>query len=249
VAEPPLDCPDRVVQQTFDSTQVPPGPATVTLQPPAAANPVGSTHTVTATVTNAAGQPVPNVTVLFTVEGSVTTTGSCTTDASGQCSFTYSGPQLPGADVITGCADSNGNGTVDAGEPCGTATKAWVLPVSTPGLATGGGKVPGSADGSGVTFGFTAKSTDTAVRGNCTVIDDATNTSVKCLDATVYVQAPTHATFFGNATVNGVSTSYRIDVEDLGEPGSGSDTFHIVTASGYQAGGVVVHGDVQVHSP
>jgi hypothetical protein len=80
------------------------------------------------------------------------------------------------------------------------------------------------------------------------VIDNGAATYVKCLDATVFVQAQTHATFFGTATVNGVSTSYRIDVEDAGEPGD-ADTFHIVTTSGYQAGGVLVHGDVQVHSP
>ena len=55
---------------------------------------------------NAAGNPVQGSTVLFDVQGSVTTSGSCTTDANGQCSFTYQGPQLPGADVITGCADS-----------------------------------------------------------------------------------------------------------------------------------------------
>jgi hypothetical protein len=252
VAEPPFDCPETIFQQLFDSSlpePVPAGPATVTLQPAAMANPVGSTHTVTATATNAAGQPVQSVTILFTVEGSVMTTGSCTTDASGQCTFTYSGPLLPGADVITGCADSNGNGTVDAGEPCGTATKAWVLPVSTPGLATGGGKVPEPAADSEATFAFTAKSTDAGVRGSCTVIDDAAATSVKCLDAIVFVQTPTHATFFGTATVNGISTSYRIDVEDLGEPGTDMDTFHIVTASGYQAGGPVDHGDVQVHDP
>ncbi len=59
-------------------------------------------------------------------------------------------------------------------------------------------------------------------------------------------QAGTHATFFGNATVNGVAT-YRIDVDDLAEPGAGRDTFKIQTANGYTVGGVLLRGNIQVH--
>ena len=107
------------------SPVTPLGPAAVTLSPPDAVNTVGTSHTVTATVSDAGGSPAAGSSVLFNVQGSVTTSGSCTTNSFGQCNFTYNGPQFPGADVITGCADANGSGTVDAGEPCGTATKAW----------------------------------------------------------------------------------------------------------------------------
>jgi YVTN family beta-propeller protein len=223
-------------------------PTTVALSPPDAVNTVGTSHTVTATVQNAAGNPVQGSTVLFDVQGSVTTSGSCTTDANGQCSFTYQGPQLPGADVITGCADSNGNGSVDAGEPCGTATKAWTLPTTTSGQTAGGGQVANAAQNDQVAFGFTAKSSSSGVKGECSVVDPSTNTKVKCLDATTLVQTATHATFFGNATVNGVATSYRIDVDDLAEPGDGRDTFKIQTASGYTVGGVLIRGNIQVHN-
>src|SRR5438309_5423356 len=48
-------------------------PAKLVLSPPAATNPVGTSHTVTAKVTDAGGNPVPNVTVRFTVNGSVPT--------------------------------------------------------------------------------------------------------------------------------------------------------------------------------
>ena len=48
------------------------------------------------------------------------------------------------------------------------------------------------------------------------MIDHALDVQVKCLDVSSLVQAGTHATFFGNATVNGAATTYRIDVEDLG---------------------------------
>jgi hypothetical protein len=223
------------------------GPATVDLSPPDAVNDVGTSHTVTATVKTSSGAPVASKSVLFNVQGSVTTSGSCTTDANGQCSFTYSGPQLPGADLITGCADSNGSGAVDSGEPCGTATKAWLLPTTTPGHVTGGGQVLNSAGTDQNAFGFNAKSDATGVKGECTVVDPSANVKVKCLDATTLVESGTHATFFGNATVNGASTTYRIDIDDLGEPGKGKDTFRIQTATGYTTGGVLANGNIQVH--
>ena len=230
-----------------EPTDPPPGPASVTLTPPNAVNPVGTSHTVTATVNNAAGGPVQDSSVLFNVQGSVTTSGSCTTNASGQCSFTYAGPLLPGADIITGCADSNSHGTANAGEPCGQATKAWVLPTSTPGQVTGGGQLPVTGTGQ-IAFGFTAQNTNNGVKGECTVVDTTgADTKIKCTDATVLVQSATQATFFGNATINGVATTYRIDVTDNGEPGADHDTFAIHTASGYSASGTIAKGNIQIH--
>jgi hypothetical protein len=223
-----------------------PTPDTVTLSPADAVNTVGTSHTVTAAATSG-GQPVSGSSIVFNVSGSTTTSGTCTTDTNGQCSFTYQGPQLPGADVIAGCADNNHNGTADAGEPCGTATKAWTLPTSTAGQTTGGGQIWNASHTDKIAFGFTAKSTSTGVKGECSVVDPSTNTKVKCTDATALVQSTTHATFFGNATVNGVATTYRIDVDDLGEPGAGRDTFTIQTTIGYTAGGVLANGNIQVH--
>jgi hypothetical protein len=116
-------------------------------------------------------------------------------------------------------------------------------PLTTPGQATGGGQIPSS-----ITFGLTAKSDKSGVKGNCTVIDRSTNTTLKCLDATTYVQAGTSATFSGSATVNGTATTYRIKVADNGEPGAGLDTFTITTMSGYSATGVLTQGNIQIHS-
>jgi len=229
------------VQATSPAT----GSAT-TLSPPAATNAVGTTHTVTATVV-AASTPAPlaGVTVHFTVTGSVATTGSCVTDGNGQCSFTYQGPQLPGADLITAYADANGNATEDANELPGAATKAWILPASTPGQVTGGGRAP-ALDG-GISFGFTAQNQQNGPKGGCDVVDAASNVHVKCLSVTSLVVAGTHATFFGSATIDGVATNYRIDVDDLAEPGAGRDTFGIQTDTGFVAGGVLTSGNVQIH--
>lgn len=227
-------------------------PAAVSLSPVAATNPVGTSHTVTATVSTADGQPSAAAAVLFAVRGSTTTSGSCTTAADGTCSFTYQGPDLPGADSITACADNDADGACGPLEPQGEATKAWVLPTSTPGHVTGGGQVPDLSDRNRkVAFGFDAQDTRTGFKGSCSVVDQspARNLLIKCLDVTALVQAGTHATFFGNAQVNGTPTTYRIDVDDLAEPGKGADTFKIHTDSGYTASGVLSQGNIQVHQP
>jgi hypothetical protein len=217
----------------------------VTLSPPTAINTVGATHTVTATALNVAAGPVAGATIVFTVSGSVSTQGSCTTNAQGQCSFTYVGPQLPGADLITGCADNNHSGTADPGEPCGEATKIWMLPATQPGQVTGGGWII-AASGSRVSFGFNAQSDAQAAKGNCNLIDHGTKTHIKCLSVETLVVIGTHATFFGQASVDGTTTNYRIDVDDLGEPGS-QDTFKIQTDNGYTAGGTLAGGNIQIH--
>jgi hypothetical protein len=220
------------------------GPLVLTLAPAAATNTVGTTHTVTATVTQD-GNPVQDVIVRFTVTGSVTTSGMCTTDANGMCSFTYSGPSLPGADLISAFADANGNGTRDADEPTATATKAWLLPTSTPGQVTGGGQIVVGTDK--VSFGFTAKSTSSGLKGECVVIDHDTKRMIKCRDVTALVQTGNEATIYGNATDDGVDTTYVIHVVDNGDSGRGSDTFSIQTASGYSASGTLTAGNIQAH--
>jgi Bacterial Ig-like domain (group 1) len=225
-----------------------PQPAVVVLSPVAAANEVATMHTVSATVFDASGQPLSGVTVRFRVTGSVTATGSCNTGADGSCNFTYDGPEVPGADLIRAFADTDSDGMQDVGEPeAAPATKAWIPPVSTPGQATGGGHIPAANPTDEIAFGFNARNFDTRLHGRCTVIDPATNTEVRCLDVTAVVQTTTHATFFGEALVNGVASNYRIDVDDLGEPGAGRDTFKIQTDSGFVAGGFLTRGDVQVH--
>ncbi len=185
--------------------------------------------------------PVPGATVSFDVSGSTTTSGTCTTNALGQCSFTYRGPSEPGADLITACVENN-----DGSESCAEAMKAWVAVVSTVGKVTGGGQILSAAKG-GVAFGFTARATASAADGRCSVVDPTVDVHVKCLDVTTLVVTATHATFAGRAEVNGVLTDYRIDVDDLAEPGRGRDTFKIITGTGYSAAGVLDAGNTQIH--
>ena len=53
---------------------------------------------------------------------------------------------------------------------------------------------------------------------------------------------------FGTATINGAgSYFFRIDVQDLGEPGT-SDTYRIRLSNGYDSGvKVLTGGNIQIH--
>jgi hypothetical protein len=223
-------------------------PATTELTPPTATNPVGSQHTVTAKVEDVLGNTLPDVVVQFSVTGSVTDSGSCATDADGQCDFTYQGPELPGSDTITAFADTDEDGVQDLGEPSGAATNSWVLPPSTAGCdVTDSGKV---TDANG----------DTAIfSGNAHVSADATGVTgqqqYKTLGAAkMTVQSiavlalscspdRTEAEIFGTATVDGAgSFDFRIDVEDNGNPGQGNDLYEIELSNGYSSGLQVLEG-------
>jgi hypothetical protein len=216
------------------------------IQPEAAVNPVSTSHTVTATVTTGGGLPVSGIVVEFRVEGSVNFASSCLSNAEGQCDVTYAGPAFPGADSITAFADTNIDGQQNANEPSDTATKAWVLPASTPGSVTGGGQI--TAGAGHVAFGFNAMNTTKGLQGHCNVVEPLLDVHIKCTDVTALVLSGTQATFLGNGTHDGAPVTYRIDVNDQGEPGAGHDTFSIMTSSGYVRSGTLSNGNIQVRN-
>jgi hypothetical protein len=119
-----------------------------------------------------------------------------------------------------------------------------VPPTPTAGHTTGGGYVGDVVD-EWISFGFAAKSDGTNVKAQCSVTDHATGVHVRCLNATLLVQTGTHATFIGDALVDGERETYRIDVHDLGEPGAGSDRFVVVTET-FSAAGVLAGGNIQI---
>ena len=105
-------------------------PDRLTLTPEAAENPLGSTHTLTATVTEA-GAPVADVHVdffssfgIFNIACQESGSFQVTTDANGKANCTYSG-NFAGTETITAFADTNNNNSQDVGEPSDTATKRW----------------------------------------------------------------------------------------------------------------------------
>jgi hypothetical protein len=225
---------------------------TVTLTPAADVNPVGTNHAVTATATNASGAGVAGAFVYFdvTADGQTVLQFRTITNAQGQATLMYQGPDFPRSDAIRACVDRNDNGQIDPTDPCATATKEWVFPASTPGASTGGGQLLNfMTQLDGIVLGFNFKSDADGTSGNCTVNDKASDTFVKCRDVLAYVQAGNTATVYGTAEVNGAPTFFKITVEDNDTSGAGADTFALVTQSGYQVVGVLTQGNIQVHEP
>jgi hypothetical protein len=91
----------------------------ITLAPLTAENAVGTTHTVTATVTEG-GVAQQGVTVTFTVTGANPQTGTGTTNASGEATFTYTGKNA-GTDTITASFVNKGGETRTSNQ----VTKKW----------------------------------------------------------------------------------------------------------------------------
>ncbi len=218
-------------------------PATLVLTPATDTNPVGDRHCVTATVRDAFGNPVPGATVDFTTTGGATPpSGTATTNDDGQAEFCFTGPALPGTVVITA--------TVRGTTVSGMATKVFVLSGSTEGCkVTYGGRIT-AANGDKATFGGNAKAD--GLKGNENYQDHgpATEMHVKSSSilAVVCSSDGTSASIFGTATVDGAgSFDFRIDVRDLGEPGS-ADRYRIRLSNGYDSGDQQLEGgNIQIH--
>lgn len=98
----------------------------LTLTPPTATNVIGTQHTVTALVKDSILNPIPNVTVTFTILSGPNTglNGQATTDVNGEAPFYWSST-LVGTDTVQASALNA------AGSPINTtATKNWIAPPS-----------------------------------------------------------------------------------------------------------------------
>src|SRR5438874_5632921 len=93
----------------------------INLAPAAEENAVGTTHSVTATVTELC-QPKSGVTVSFTVTGANPQTGSAVTNGSGEATLSYKGKKA-GTDNITSSFK-----TLGTTETSNEVTKVWTTP-------------------------------------------------------------------------------------------------------------------------
>jgi hypothetical protein len=124
--------------QPFNPSNLPCGISYVgiTLAPGSASNPVGTTHTVTATLKDQLGTAQPGVLVTFSVETgpNAAATGTCNpatclSDSNGQVTFTYTGSGGPGTDEIIACFTS---GTPPTEQCSQTVTKEWTTGPNQP---------------------------------------------------------------------------------------------------------------------
>jgi LPXTG-motif cell wall-anchored protein len=109
----------------------------LTLTPPSAVKNVGTTHTVTATVTELATGPVNNGKVLFTLTGTHSGSGSAMTNSSGVATYDDHGTAV-GSDTILACFDADASDSCDPGEARDTAVVRWI---AAPALPTTGAPI------------------------------------------------------------------------------------------------------------
>lgn len=136
---------DNILDQPFTPDSLPCGiPVTgIKVDPSTATNPAGTSHTVTATVTDSSGNPQAGITVTFNVSGTNTATGTAVTDASGHATFTYTDTNGAGADNIVATFIDSTGGT----HTSNTATKTWTLRSTTTVTASSqtGNDIPGTS--------------------------------------------------------------------------------------------------------
>ncbi|HEV2756989.1 MAG TPA: Ig-like domain-containing protein, partial [Actinomycetota bacterium] len=248
-------------------------PASVVLTPKTSTNEVGTQHCVKAEVRDQFGNPTPDETIVFDVEGASEQDaqppdedGSDQTDEGGNAQHCYTGPDLPGSDTITAFADfdpdgtARPNGTRDADEPADTAEKNWIFPPSTPFCEiriTEGGWITTLTGDKGTFGGNASVSPGAPERGELEYHDHSPVMPVNFHSieiVAIVCGEDGRADIYGLGEVNGNGpVPFRIRLRDGGEPGSrpaGPDTYQIITTA-YVSGpedNPIVGGNIQVHT-
>jgi Bacterial Ig-like domain (group 1) len=212
----------------------------IVLDPTTATNPVGTTHAVTATVTNSDGTPRSGQHVDVVVTGAnagasgTCSPASCDTDANGLVTFTYTGSN-PGDDTI------NASITVGGSTQKATASKTWTVPTGPTSLVL----TPASATNPiGVEHCVTALVTDgssvpvpgimvhfSVTGANTTSSSAATGSDGKAM--LCYIGAQT-----GNDTIEAFADADGSGTQDPGEPGgTASKTWEPAATTGCEVEG------------
>jgi hypothetical protein len=170
----------------------------LSITPALATNVVGMTHTVTIAVTGATGSPVGGVVISNVVTGANTARGSCISDTTGTCMFSYVGSAV-GTDTIAVAASLGGLSAT------GAVTKVWIA--ATP-----------------CTLSCPADLVTTNDLDHCTAgvaypapVASSTCSSVTCTPASGAV-FPVGTTTVTCTTTNGTTCSFKVTVMDTQKP-------------------------------
>ena len=116
---------------------------------------------------------------------------------------------------------------------------------------TGGGWIIGTASGAKGTFGLSAGTTNNVPWGSLTYKDHGDGFSFQSTSITSYATgtAANSRHIEGIGQVNGVDGyTFCADVTDNGDPGT-NDVFDLSVSDGYQAGGALGGGNIQINDP
>lgn len=206
----------------------------LSLDPATDTNPVGTPHTVTATVTNPDDSPRSGVTVSFVVTGAnggaagACAPATCVTGADGKVAFTYTGTNV-GDDTINAAI------TVDGSRQTATAAKTWVDAPRTGSVKGKGAFATGKAFGR-ITFAVDANAgggTFEGLTGN--------GHRWKATSVELFAQAGNAVSFGGSAEVDKKpGYTYGVAFIDNGSPGR-EDTVQLIIRDA--TGAVVITSD------
>ena len=197
---------------------------------------------MTATVEDAAGNPTPGITVRFAVTGSVTTSGTDTTDANGEATLCYQGPNCRARTRSPPSPTPTTTAPRTPVSPPVRPPRPGTLPVTTPlcqATITDGGRITAN-NGDRATFGGNAN--DAAGRQGPAAVSGpwARHTTERELDRNPGPrcnQQRTQARSSARATIGGQGSHlFRIDVQDLAEPGSARTPTGSSCSNGYDSG-------------
>jgi lysophospholipase L1-like esterase len=116
---------------------------------------------------------------------------------------------------------------------------------------TGGGWITGTATGGKGTFSLAAGTTNNTPWGSLTYKDHGDGFSLQSTRITSYApgNTPNSRHIEGMAQVNGMDGyTFCVDVTDNGDPGK-NDVFDVSVSDGYQAGGTLGGGNLQLNVP
>jgi hypothetical protein len=218
----------------------------VSLTPDGIYNPVGTEHTVMATV----DPDCDDITVHFDIVGPNSSESGTALTVDGVATFSYTGTHA-GTDEITAWIDVDCSGDRDGGDLVSdTIEKYWLEPFVTGGgnLNRGTFGLGGNQNKAACTFGGNVGlfgDTTVEVHGQFQIVDHYNKESWHCHDDFTSLvfsggltdSPPAHwdiATFVGNFTSNkGHSVELEITILDEDEPGKGNDTIQVQYLSGY----------------
>jgi hypothetical protein len=213
------------------------------------ANPPGTTHTVTATVTDSSTSPVANLPVSFTINGP--NAGACPatmTNASGVATCSYTGSAQLGTDIITANAIIGGTQVtsnfvskawgpikiepVDASNPVGTnhTVTATVVDLSKPNPPPLLPNVPVTFDVAGANPAPTPHTQTTDANGRASFTYTGTAPGLDAISATVKIGTTTYASNFASKRWLALLLEPKTATNPVG-------TLHAVTATAFDATG------------